>query len=298
MDDTTPEPVGPLAGARGGRLRYGRGAPGIERLAVSFSSGGFAPHRHDVYAVGVTLAGVQGFGYRGGRHHCLPGQAHVLHPDEEHDGAAGTEEGFGYRIVHIDPALVQRALGGVPLPFVADPVVPAERVPRALLRWLGTMDDPLDGLAGAELAASLTDLLLAWSGRSAPARPRGGPLPLAALERARGLIADDPAAAHSAEELERACGLDRWTVARRFREAFGTSPTRFRAMRRLDRARRLIASGVPLAAAAVEAGFADQSHLTRVFKGAYGLTPGRWAAALERAPAPERGRGRPPAAPR
>jgi AraC-like DNA-binding protein len=51
-------------------------------------------------------------------------------------------------------------------------------------------------------------------------------------------------------------------------------------MRQLDRARRLIASGMPLAAAAAEAGFADQSHLSRRFKRTYVLTPGRWATAL------------------
>jgi AraC-like DNA-binding protein len=38
---------------------------------------------------------------------------------------------------------------------------------------------------------------------------------------------------------------------------------------------------VPLAQAASEAGFADQSHLTRQFKQAYGLTPARWASAVK-----------------
>jgi AraC-like DNA-binding protein len=35
-----------------------------------------------------------------------------------------------------------------------------------------------------------------------------------------------------------------------------------------------------LALASAQAGFADQSHMTRQFKGAYGLSPGRWAAAM------------------
>jgi AraC-like DNA-binding protein len=49
-------------------------------------------------------------------------------------------------------------------------------------------------------------------------------------------------------------------------------------MRRLALARAAIASGTSLADAAATAGFADQSHMTRHFKRAYGLTPGRWAA--------------------
>jgi AraC-like DNA-binding protein len=44
--------------------------------------------------------------------------------------------------------------------------------------------------------------------------------------------------------------------------------------------RRLVKSGVSLAEAALDAGFADQSHMSRQFKRAYGLTPAHWAAAL------------------
>lgn len=49
-------------------------------------------------------------------------------------------------------------------------------------------------------------------------------------------------------------------------------------MRQLDHARELIARGASLADASAGAGFADQSHLTRQFKRAYGLTPNRWRA--------------------
>jgi AraC-like DNA-binding protein len=41
-----------------------------------------------------------------------------------------------------------------------------------------------------------------------------------------------------------------------------------------------VISGSSLADAALAAGFADQSHMSRQFKRAYGLTPARWAAAL------------------
>ena len=267
----------PVTGRDRPRLHFGSGAQGIERLEASLVGEAFAPHRHDTYAIGITIRGVQTFRYRGEGRYCLPGEAHILHPDETHDGAAGTDEGFGYRIIYLDPALVSEALGGKPLPFVADPVIRQRDVDPALVACLKDLDEPIGEFERLEIAQAIADVLE----RFAAARPRKPvPLALGPLSRVRGLIADDPTLRHPAAELERVSGLDRWTIARQFRAAYGINPTRFRTMRQLDRARLMLRSAVPLATAAAEAGFADQSHFSRMFKQAYGLTPARWTAAL------------------
>ena len=41
--------------------------PGIERIQAQFRGNAFEPHRHDTYALGVTIRGVQTFRYRGER---------------------------------------------------------------------------------------------------------------------------------------------------------------------------------------------------------------------------------------
>jgi AraC-like DNA-binding protein len=81
-------------------------------------------------------------------------------------------------------------------------------------------------------------------------------------------------------ELERVSGLDRWTLARQFRAVLGTSAGRFRTHRRLDVVRRKLTAGASLVSASIDAGFADQSHMSRQFKRAYGLTPGAWRSAV------------------
>jgi len=263
--------------AGGNRFRMGRGGEGIERAEAFFHGQAFAPHRHDTYAIGVTTAGVQTFRYRGERRVCLPGQCHILHPDELHDGGAGTEAGFGYRIVYVDPGLVQQALGGRQLPFVRAPVVDAGFLPEGFAAGVWDLEGEVDVLARVEIAVAVANLLAAASG-GAPARP--GALALDALQRVREMIAAAPADRHAMEALERASGLDRWTIARQFRALFGTSPSRFRTQRQLDLVRRLLAGGTPAGVAALEAGFADQSHMSRHFKRAYGLTPAAWASAL------------------
>ncbi|MGO7895705.1 AraC family ligand binding domain-containing protein, partial [Rhizobium leguminosarum] len=73
----------------------------------------------------VTLKGVQTFRYRGVRRFSLPGQVILLHPDEEHDGGAGTEYGLHYRMLYLEPSLLLECLeaDGVGLPFVDEPVI-------------------------------------------------------------------------------------------------------------------------------------------------------------------------------
>jgi len=80
---------------------------------------------------------------------------------------------------------------------------------------------------------------------------------------------------HSSE-LEDVSGLTRYDRARQFRLAFGTSPYRYSLLRRLDRARARLRRSRSLADVVLAAGFADQAHLSRMFKRAYGITPARY----------------------
>jgi AraC-like DNA-binding protein len=262
-------------GPRRDLIRFGTGGPGLERAEISLATCAYEQHRHDSYALGVTLAGVQVFRYRGAQRIALPGQLHVLHPDELHDGAAGTDAGLRYRIFYLAPELVRAALDDGELPFVADPVQAISTTTRPIVALLRDLDEPISDLARVEAVAAAADTLRALSGH--PDR-RGGTIDLAAVGLARDYLAANACAQISAATLERVTGSDRFTLARHFRRAFGTSPDRYRLLRRLALAREAIERGEPLAQLAARVGFADQSHLTRQFKRAYGITPARWAA--------------------
>ena len=260
---------------RSDSIRFGPSAHGIERAEVYLSTCAFEPHRHDTYAIGITTAGTQTFRYRGARHICLPGQLHVLHPDEAHDGAAATDGGFGYRILYMPTDLVREALASRPLPFVADPVQPLVPAATRIASLLSDIDEPISDLSCAEIAVAVADGLVALSGY--PER-RPAAIDVQAVELARDYLAAHAHEQTSASVLEKIAGTDRFTIARHFRWAFGTSPDRYRTLRRVALARAAIEGGQSLAEAASEAGFADQSHMTRQFKRTYGLTPGRWRA--------------------
>ncbi|WP_310312495.1 AraC family transcriptional regulator [Paraburkholderia terricola] len=245
---------------------------GIERIEAFFEGKAYALHRHDTYAIGRTLAGVQTFNYRRGMRHSLPGHTMVLHPDEPHDGQAGTGESFHYRMVYIEPALFQDVLGGRALPFIEGGVTTDVRLSMATETLL---QQPSHRIEPLERHDALAELALALAAVS------GTPSPRAGGDFASARLARDYLHAHSQrvvtlEEIETATGRDRWSLSRDFRTFYGTSPYRYLTMRRLDAARAMMLRGVTLTDVAAAVGFADQSHMTRHFTKTYGMPPARW----------------------
>ncbi|HSH99512.1 MAG TPA: AraC family transcriptional regulator [Reyranella sp.] len=258
------------------RIRFDQTEGSLQRLAARFGGHAFDLHRHETYAVGLTVWGAQSFHYRGGLSTSAAGQVMVIHPDEPHDGHAEVDEGFGYRMLYVDPGAVSAALDGAAAPFVPE-VVSDDPALAALLREaFADFPRALEPIAADAVVARLADRLAARGDAAAKSRPRT--VAHRGVGRARDfLIAEAPRTVAS-EELEQVSGLDRFTLARQFRTAFGTSPHRFQVGRRLARAQSMIADGTPLSEVAAATGFADQSHLTRHFAARFGLTPGRWAA--------------------
>ena len=259
---------------------------GVELLEAWFQGPAYHKHRHDTYAICLTTSGVQAFDYRGVSEISRPGQVVVLHPDEIHDGHAGTDAGFGYRQLYVDPALIFDAVQvlrgpGCSLPFVRTPVVMNPKLSDAVT---GAFDEGREPLAIDSLVVQVAEGLLEAE-RSCTPVPRPRHLDVAALRQARAFLDAEKTRVVRSAELEAVTGLTRYDLARQFRLMCGTSPYRYLLMRRLDFAREQIARRRPLSEVAIDAGFADQAHFSRMFKATFGLTPAHYRA-LRRYTAP------------
>ncbi|WP_422375721.1 AraC family transcriptional regulator [Roseibium sp.] len=249
---------------------------GIERIEARFQGNGFSPHRHDTYAIGLTMAGVQTFSYRGEKRASMPGQVIVIHPDEEHDGGAGTREGLRYRMLYVAPERIAETLsaaGYAELPYVPAPVVSDLRFRRDLADALSDIDQQLGNLKRECLIADLANCLTRHSDRGERSSRM---LDWPSLKSCAEFLRENCSDMIRIEALEGLTDMDRFTLSRQFRKVHGTSPHRFLVMRRLDRAKAKLVEGAALAEVAIDSGFADQSHMTRHFKKAYGMTPGQW----------------------
>jgi len=185
--------------------------------------------------------------------------------------------GFQYRMAYLEPRLIRDALGSraSALPFVQSAVTDHPRLKNAVVPLLFDLSRPLEPLEADQAVATIADALLALDGYASKGR-REPTRCAVAVERVRSFLDANNERVVQSSELEAIVDLDRYEIARQFRRCLGTSPYRYLTMRRLGRVRKLIRSGAALAEAALEAGFADQSHMTRQFKQAFGMSPGRW----------------------
>lgn len=77
-------------------------------------------------------------------------------------------------------------------------------------------------------------------------------------------------------ELAAACGLSQGYFVTAFRRATGETPHLCLLRYRVAKAKELLRGSMAIADIALACGFADQSHLTRVFTRQTGISPGEW----------------------
>jgi AraC-like DNA-binding protein len=250
------------------------GSPWAGIYAVQTESGRhFGRHWHADYVLGVLDAGAQQSASGRGPVNAQPGDLLCANPGEVHDGRPHGGPVRRWRSLYFPAAALSDFTGGrevaITRPVIAD--APLRTALLASFAQLGRRRHAADALACEEALVRTWGLLLARHGSAPPGEQAAGD-----VARVRECLADDLLATPSLAQLASLVGLSRFQVLRRFRAAYGLPPHAWLQQQRAERARSLIRTGASLADAAAASGFADQSHLTRVFVRHFGFTPGAW----------------------
>lgn len=91
----------------------------------------------------------------------------------------------------------------------------------------------------------------------------------------------EPARLQSSRPVSEAAhlsGMSREGFSRRFRKVHGVPPQAFQLIEKLNDARGALRTGDSIAEVAAQTGFSDQSHLGRLFRRTFGVSPGRYRA--------------------
>lgn len=249
--------------------------PGLEGVGVVRHSG-TAPtgtrHAHRSVCMGAVLSGSRVVAVRSERYAAPVGTVQVIPPEVVHTCVDhGPVE---YLLVSIACACFDRAgmgrpaLGGVPFT-----VELPDRF-RAVLRLADMVERPASRL---ERQASLMTVI-------APLGTDGAPEPAEKpdrIEAVRRLLEERAVEDLPLESLAEIAGCSPWRLNRVFAHTVGMPPHEYQTMQRVRLVTACIRSGMGLAESADEAGFFDQSHMTRCFGKFMGMTPGAFAAGVK-----------------
>ena len=267
------------AGIEQTRFWQSRELDGVELLHAHYIEQRFSPHVHEGFVFAVIEQGAHRFQHRGSEHLAPAGSMILINPDELHSCSKAHEQGWQYRAFYPDNAQVGGVLAELELsqhgmPSFASSVLHDRQLHQVFAELHRLLDSAATALQQQSAWREAILLLFQRHGRI-PAGLAPGHEPQA-VALAKELLASQLAAPPSLEHLAAAVGLSPFHFARVFRRATGLPPHSWLMQRRLEQARSLLKQGCAPLNVAMQLGFADQSHLSRQFKQAYGVAPGQY----------------------
>lgn len=241
----------------------------------------FPRHSHDGFAVGVIERGALGFRYRGENVVAPAGSINLANPDEAHTGHAAAESGWTYRMFYFDAGVLRKAaseIAGHPndYPFFQAGVIHDSQLAEVIRSFHIDLENGRNSLVEAEsrFLWMLAQLILRHS--DAPPSLHSVRREPKAVRLAKAYIEENWNEEISIGRLASVANLSPFHFIRVFGKETGLPPHAYLTQVRVRRAKALIDAGWSIASAACEAGFVDQSHLSRHFKRILGVTPGQF----------------------
>ncbi len=259
------------------------GIPGLVLGTARFDAYRFEPHYHLDCHIALVTSGVQRQSYRGESLFLTRGAIQLMPAGEVHDGvAADAGESYALRTFRLSPALLsglgEEVTGKHYFPSPPAVVLQDDHLANQLLEMHASLQQASSSqILNETYALELLESLFARLKQPSPQRIKGA-LSSQQLRLVREFVEAHLADKIVLEDLSLLLDLDRFRFLKLFRRATGMTPHAWLLRMRLEKAVALINSNraMPITAIAHDVGFFDQSHFTRAFRKAYGVTPSRF----------------------
>jgi AraC-like DNA-binding protein len=243
-------------------------------------------HWHDELHLCAYTAGSGYLECRGTTHLAVAGDLILTPPSEVHQNWVSDGQSVSFLSLYIDGHALTKAVfeitGRSDIAQLNLARMVRDEIPlkRHFFRTYSAMESCASRLETEAALLELVELLLATA--SSSARP-AEPLSLQ-VKRARSYIVERASQSISLAELGKITDLSPFHLHRLFSRQTGMPPHAYQTLLRINRAKELLRSGLPLSEVAATTGFADQSHFTRHFRRLVGIPPGRYSAEFQPPP--------------
>ncbi|NJB66547.1 AraC-like DNA-binding protein [Desulfobaculum xiamenense] len=257
------------------------GIPGFEAVRARNMANAFPRHVHGVYVLVLVEDGSRLL-RRGDATFTIPeGWMYVLNPHEAHACAPASEAGCGYLALCMDGEALRDIAACTEMPsapfFRSEPFADALLATR-MRQLFAKLESAPNAAHATDAAHALHGLVTALLARHATQPPAQDRQPHRAITPIKDFLETHFAATPTLVTIAQAACLSPCHCQRIFTRETGLSPHDWLVRIRIRKARALLDAGCPPTQAALDAGFADLSHLTRTFRTAMGTTPGHYAA--------------------
>lgn len=249
-------------------------------MNADFTSHDYAPHSHDAIVIAVTELGGAEISSRRISETARPASLFVSNPQELQSSRMGRSERWRYRAMYLSrPAVdaVMRELGIETPPLFALSMVDDPALARGFGMLHRTLEADHDRLAEEELLVGTIGTLFQRYGGGH--RMAGAPRDRVLVDKVVALMRAEYSRGLRLATLAAAVELTSFQLIGLFKRTVGLTPHAYLIQVRLEMACCLLRRGYPIVQAAVDAGFCDQSALTRHLKRCYGITPQQFAEA-------------------